>query len=56
MLIGTGIGITPMASVLRSLMHDLYDARCETCGTLNRRLCRMRQNKVRWVHGSAGAA
>lgn len=45
-LIGAGIGITPMASVLRSLLHALYDSRCARCGEVNQKLCPIHQTKV----------
>jgi hypothetical protein len=48
-LIGTGIGATPMASVLRSLLYDHADATCDHCGRFNARMCRTRQTKV-YVH------
>ena len=47
-LIGTGIGVTPQVSVLRSLAHCLYDARCPKCFTVNPAMA--------GAHGDGGAA
>ena len=52
-LLGAGIGVTPMASVLRSLAHELSHARCAFCDRVNEALVseRIRQSKVyfNWI-------
>lgn len=52
-LLGAGIGVTPMASVLRSLPHELAHARCPNCSCVNEALVseRIRQSRVyfHWI-------
>ena len=52
-LLGAGIGVTPMASVLRSLAHELAHARCPSCARVNEALVseRIRQSRVyfHWI-------
>ena len=52
-LLGAGIGVTPMASVLRSLAHELAHARCPNCSRVNELLVseRIRHSRVyfHWI-------
>lgn len=48
-LIGAGVGATPMAAVLRAAAHELLNARCGTCGAINERALRLRQQKIHLV-------
>ncbi|KAK9863556.1 hypothetical protein WJX84_007627 [Apatococcus fuscideae] len=49
LLVGSGVGITPFSSVLRTLVAESRQAKCHSCGKVNKKLFAPRQVYFYWV-------